>query len=86
MPRQRETRAAKKNNITYVCFDRYVYGIFHDDDEIHENEFTKILQGNITYEYDFICSTLKGKNPDFSDHDSKSKTGKINNIIKTFFS
>lgn len=58
--------------------------IFHDDDEIHENEFTKILQGNITYEYDFICSTLKGKNPDFSDHDSKSKTGKINNIIKTY--
>ena len=58
--------------------------IFHDDDEIHENEFTKILQSNITYEYDFICSTLKGKNPDFSDHDSKSKTGKINNIIKTY--
>tara|TARA_A100001015_G_scaffold181358_1_gene201880 strand:+ start:382 stop:1263 length:882 start_codon:yes stop_codon:yes gene_type:complete len=58
--------------------------IFHDDDEIHENEFIKILQGNFTDEYDFICSTLKGKNPDFSDHDSKSKTEKINNIIETY--
>ena len=58
--------------------------IFHDDDEIHENEFIKILQGNYTDEYDFICSTLKGKNPDFSDHDSKSKTKKINNIIETY--
>ena len=58
--------------------------IFHDDDEINEKEFIKILQGNITDKYDFICSTLKGKNPDFSDHDSKSKTEKINNIIKTY--
>jgi hypothetical protein len=58
--------------------------IFHDDDEIHESEFIKILQGNYTDQYDFICSTLKGKNPDFSDHDSKSKTEKINNIIETY--
>ncbi len=58
--------------------------IFHDDDEIDEKEFIKILQGSFTDKYDFICSTLKGKNPDFSDHDSKSKTEKINSIIKTY--
>ena len=28
--------------------------IFHDDDEINEKEFIKILQGSITDKYDFI--------------------------------
>ena len=59
--------------------------VFHDDDIINEKEFTKILNSNLTNRFNYICSTLKGKDSEFSHFEQKSDFERLSNIIKLYF-
>lgn len=60
--------------------------LFHDDDQIHHDNFKNILEFLINNnEIEYLCSTNHGKSKYITDFKKKDTQKRIDNIIKLYF-